>query len=623
MNDTINDIIETLKICDDKYFCGETSELTDTEYDLLKKQAFKLDPLNDYFNKVGSDERGGKVKLPYTLGSLNQIYDEDCHKWNDIGPIVAMHKLDGVSVLLIYRNNKLSIAYSRGNGIEGQDLTRHIKHIPNIPLTTNVDYLAVRAEIIMNNETFNEKYSSTFKNPRNMVAGIVNRKESDSSLTDMKIIAYEIIDSKGIIFNTKEESLQELKKLNFEVVNYTILDSKNLSATYLKQNVIDAKSISPYELDGIVLSINDLKTTTLQPTINSNSLNPWHTVKYKYIDDNSILETFVTNVIWEVSKSAYLKPVIEILPVKLFGTTVKQATGFNAAFIRDNNIGKGTKIKITKSGQTIPYICEVITPSTKADLPLEYEWEFNDNGVEAVLKDVNHPTVIFKKILDFFQTYDIELLKEANLKKIWNYLSDKTNYSDIIKTICDLSEIEWINIIGLNGEKIYKSLHLRLKNSTYETFLGSCDFFGIGFGVRRAKLLLSGLDDPINVFNLSIDEIIEKDGFDIKTATNVYNGLKSAKKLHDELIEMDILAFTKNIKTTELKNYNIVMTGFRDKNLQYKIESMGGKVSTSVSNKTTHLLCYDTDSQSTKMKKAKDFGVNIMTPEDFKIKYKI
>lgn len=619
--DAIDEIIELLKQCDDEYFNTGESSLTDKEYDTLKRRAFIAEPHNEFFTKVGSDIRGGKIKLPYTMGSLNQIYEGEATAWVSKyqDDVVITDKLDGVSCMLVYRNGNFTIAYSRGDGIEGADISRHIKHT-NIPMKVKQNYLVVRAEIIMANSVFADKYADNKKNPRNMVAGLVNRKDSDlSALTDVSVIAYEIVDSDNGSHKLPKRDMFGLLTLpenGFTVVNYTTESPKTITDAWLTSELERRRAASDYELDGLVLTINDHTKVDGSTT---SSLNPEHSVKYKVLPEDAIVEAIVRDVHWKISKSGYINPRIEIFPVELFGTTVTFATGFNAAYIASNGIGRGAKIQITKAGMVIPYVVRTIEAATPIMPPESMgAWEYSETGVEAVIVDKTNPNIIFEQVLDFFETYKIDLLKEATLVKVAQAFPF-TSYDDAIINICDLTESEWVNVVGANGSKIYSSLKNRLANSSYETFLGAITHMGIGFGVRKAKALLVNILDISEIFSLSMDDIIKKDGFDVKTATNVINGLQKTKTLMDKLISNNVLSFVTETKTNELSSVNVVMTGFRDNELQGNIESKGGKVSSGVSSKTTHLLCNDPNSSSSKMKKARDSGVEIMTPEQFKM----
>lgn len=624
-------VFDILKQCDDAYFNGDEPILSDAEYDKMRREAFKASPEHSYFVQIGSDVRGGKIKLPYTMGSLNQIYEGEVGHWvNKYSlqekSIVITDKLDGTSCMIVYNNGKFSIAYSRGNGIEGADNTRHVKHMPSLPLTVPHNYLVVRAECIMKNDTFNTKYASEYKNPRNMVAGMLNRKETDVDiLEDIDLIAYEIVSSDaGLEKLNKLDMLNELKSLGFLVAENTIADGGDLTDDMLSNALCARRGASKYELDGLVLTVDE--HSSLELLSSSSSLNPEHSVKYKILTADAIVDAVVTDVLWEISKSGFIKPRVEIFPVELFGTTVKYASGFNAKFIIDNGIGKGAKIKITKSGMVIPYIVSVESKTlpTLPDKSIFGEWTMNESGVEATVPQ-DHEAVIFKQVLDFFETYKVDLLKEATLKSVWNSLHNKT-YDEAIIEIASLIAPEWKNLVGANGVKIYDSMQTRLGGSGPEIFLGASKYMGIGFGVRKAKALLKGNTNNVIDFlnSLTEESIIEKEGFDVKTASMVIDGIPATLSLMEKMLDMGLIAFAETSQHTgnyDLEHLNVVMTGFRDSSLQDSIESRGGKVSSGVSKKTTHLLCMDVNSGSSKMQKAKDQGVVIMTPDEFKLEY--
>jgi NAD-dependent DNA ligase len=365
------------------------------------------------------------------------------------------------------------------------------------------------------------------------------------------------------------------------------------------------------------LTIN--KKTAQKTLSGSSSLNPEHSVKYKVLDANSFIETAVVDVLWELSKSGFFKPRIEIRPVVLFGTTVTYATGFNGKFINDNGIGCGAKVIITKSGMVIPYITQV-THSVDPKMP-ERKWIWNDNGVEAVLEDAdNDSEVIFKQVLDFTNSLNIDLLKESNLAKVIStFKMGSQSYEAIIEILVNLLEGEWINAVGSNGSKIYASLQRRLNNLTVAHYLGSVKFMGFGFGVRKAKALVKSLNDHMDVWTLTVANIEQMDGFDTKTATAIAKGLPVAKAFAETLG----LSFVQEVKTSEFANFNIVFTGFRDKELEEKLEKMGAKMGSSVSKKTTHLVTAEPNSTSTKAKKAREVGVKTLSIDEFKEEYNL
>lgn len=625
-----DDIVDLLTKADDAYFNSTAPDLmTDGEYDRLKKRAFSLNPSHSYFSRVGSDIRGGKIKLPYTMGSLDQVYAGEfipwCRKYGLFGRnIVITEKLDGISCMLVYRKGVLEMAYSRGNGTEGADITRHVKTLHNVPAKlAGEDYVVIRGELIMKVAKFEENWKGEFKNPRVTVAGTMNRTESNAKiLADIDFVAYEILATNGEAEPTKTNQLEKLAELGFDIVYYvTAKMSDKYNDEFLTSILKQCKVDSAYELDGIVITADEIEQAKGQR--NSVSLNPEHSCKFKVNDESIPAE--VTRVLWEISKSGYLKPRVEIMPVDLFGTTVTYATGFNGKFIRDNGIGTGAKILITKSGTVIPYITGVTAKALRTMLPDEAvfgKWGWNENEVEIVLENADsNRQVKLKQVLDFVEKLNVELLKESSLTKLFDAfdLWDDT-YENIIYTIIDLKQGEWEKAIGSNGVKSYLSLHRRLQNVELATLIGASKFMGIGFGIRKAKALLSGTD---NIWGLDVTDIALMEGFDTKTANQAVSGLKATKKFVDTLLASGYVTLVTVTKTDELKDVQVVMTGFRDPDLAAEIEKRGGKIGSGVSKKTTYLLTHDAKSNSGKSKKARDLGVTVMTPDDFKDKYNL
>ena len=631
--ENIKELVEFLIKCDDAYFNGQDNLIEDSQYDSLKHKLKTLDPTNPYFNIVGSDVRGGKIKLPYKMGSLNQIYDQkELDNWAEKyhmkeNELVISDKLDGCSAMVVYNNGELQIAYSRGDGLNGADITRHVKHLGNLKLKLTEDCnIVVRGEVIMKNDTFSQKYSNDYSNPRSMVAGCMNRKTTEETiLADIDFIAYEIVHIDNFnqdYTHNKINSLILLEQLGFQTARYSVVKGSEITDSVLKAKVSHAKSSSEYELDGIVVTINDY--ASVESVSKSSSINPEHSFKYKALDTNNVKTATVTKVNWEISKSGFLKPVVQINPINLFGTVVTYTTGFNAKFIKDNMIGPGAMIKITKSGSVIPYILEVIKPAQSSDLPGQYEfgkWEFNSTGVEAILIDhEKNSEVIFKQVLHFFETLKIDQLKSASLRKLYDtYELDNSayKYEDVLITLLNMIQREFEAAVGANGAKIFDSLEYRKNNMPVEMFIGGLKFFGFGFGTRKAKALMAHFKCIENLRNCSISDLNQIDGFDQITSTNVYSGLDKFFAFYDS-IKSDIIFLDKVVESSNLTGISVCMTGFRDADLQEKIEANGGKVVSGVSKKTTHLLAADKNSNSTKLKKARDLGITIMEPEEFR-----
>jgi NAD-dependent DNA ligase len=625
--DNIKSIVAQLEIWDDEYTNGIPS-VSDVQYDQLKIRAQKMQPNHSYFMKVGSDVRGGKIKLPYTMGSLTQIYEGDATGWvakYDLKTkkVIISHKLDGVSCMLQYKNGQFQIAYSRGNGYEGADYSRHVKKLKSVPQTiTGTGHLTIRGELIMAVEKFEKNWAGDYANPRNMVAGAMNRSTTtDAVLNDIVFIAYQTVDgSDEYLTASQKEDLALLKSLGFTVVEHDEISGSDVSDPTLTKALRDARVVSNYELDGIVVTINEKNS---QKTLSSSSsLNPEHSVKYKVQDASATKETKVVKVHYEVSKWGREKPRVEIVPVKLGGVKVTYATGFNGRFIVDNQIGPGKTIKLVRSGEVIPYITDVI-PDDKitAQYP-DSDWEWDQyNEIDFVRKNYQtDPDVIFKQVLDFFETLEVDLLKESSMAKVFDAFKLRNrSYEEAIDTILNLMELEWEGVIGSNGSKIFTSLERRLAGLTLPTYLGAVMYFGSGFGVRKSKLLIKNLANESDVWNLKLSDVIDFDGFELKTATSFVNGLNKAKELKDRLG----LNFIVEVKTDEFKGMNIVFTGFRDKDLQSKLEKAGAKVGSSVSKNTTHLVTAEPNSTSGKAVKARELGIKTLSVDEFKDEFNV
>lgn len=370
-NYSIEEIIEVLRAADNLYYNVHQSFLEDNEYDALRKFAEILEPYNPYFTGVGSDVRGGKVKLPYQLGSLDQVDVGEITDW--VGnwslqdePMLITDKLDGTSAMVVYdEKGDLQIAYSRGNGVEGADITRHIRKFASVP--KNVDRkMVVRGEVIIPKHHWEEvkqlvktKSGALYKNPRNCVAGLMNAEKNVPVVYQtLRFVAYDIL---GDNTRNKEGMLRELSVRGFDIPYCDTMLGRELTDDTLALYLNKRREKTVYEIDGLVIDVNDIsKREQMNPT--RETLNPAYAIKYKVADASNLVHAEVIGVEWNVSKHGYLKPRIKIKPVELVGVTVQYCTGFNAKFVYDNKIQPGSIIAITRSGDVIPYCTRVVDP---------------------------------------------------------------------------------------------------------------------------------------------------------------------------------------------------------------------------------------------------------------------
>jgi DNA ligase (NAD+) len=257
-------VFDILRETDDLYTNDGESYITDSEYDKLRLLAQKYWPSDPYFIGVGSSVRVDKVKLPYKMGSLDQVQVGELPNWiktknGKNRNFVITDKMDGVSVLLVYNSDgDFQIALTRGDGYEGQDITRHVKLIPDVPKKV-LGRLVVRAEIIFSESTFKKiqnkvtrQDGTPFKNPRNAVAGLVNHKTvNELACKHLSVFAYSIEGSKDDL--SKERQLKFLKILGFNVVHFEKISQKIMTEDYLKNKIVERKGKLDFAIDGIVV----------------------------------------------------------------------------------------------------------------------------------------------------------------------------------------------------------------------------------------------------------------------------------------------------------------------------------------------------------------------------------
>lgn len=365
-----NEIIDALSQADADYQSGIENNISDATYDVVRKRAYASQPHHVYFTGVGSPIRGGKVKLPHPMGSLNQKFEGDIEDWLiehklKESQFMVTDKLDGTSAMAIYPGNDepFQIGFSRGDGTEGADITRHLLKITPDSISAPTS-MAIRGEVILTKSGFVELQSlvltsngKPYKNARNMVAGLMNSKTVDPIVYDyLCFVAYEIV---GVQMS-KHEMLSTLADMGFLTPHKTLWYGKELQDNTLVEYLHKRKEATEYEIDGIVIDVDDVyERMTLNPNVHS--LNPAYSFKYKVIDTDNYAETTITQIELQVSKHGYIKPRIHIKPVELVGVTITHTTGFNMKFIFDNKLGPGAKIGITRNGDVIPYVARVIS----------------------------------------------------------------------------------------------------------------------------------------------------------------------------------------------------------------------------------------------------------------------
>lgn len=602
----------------------------DSLYDELRKEVASYYPTNKYFTKVGSNVRTGRQLLPYQMGSLNQIHDySEFKKWvNDNNLldeiIVISAKYDGNSSETIFKHNTFNQSFSRGNGIEGADTTRHMldvlsKYKLNInnlanKIDNDLDHIAIRGEVIWSYAEF-ANFSSDYKNPRNAVSGLMNKSVSNKEcLESLSYIPFSI-DSKSAQLDKKVQ-LDLLAESGFEPVKYVTLKARDITIDKLTDLIFEFRKIVDYELDGVVLEVNShVLREQIQPS--NSSLNPEYAVKFKVNMDP--VTTTVDHIEWNVSKHGYFIPTIIYDPINVGGVTCSRATGMNAKYIMSNNIGPGSIIQVVRKGDVVPNCVNVIQSTTcqmpDVDMSLCY---WTDTGVHLVSKELPLEAKILRMVY-CAEKLKIAYLGEGNIRKLYE-CSDITTTSELLKVTDDMLSYA----LGTNGDKIHQSM-LEILSQVDECVLAAASgCFGRGIGERKLKNIIN--QAKCSITELTKVKLMRVDGVGDTTLDLVMDNLPNYIEWLKEVDGYVNIIPTFSNAPKKFLNMNIVFTGFRDDDLQWYLEKHGAQVKSSVSKTTTIIVTPDVTSNSGKMKKARELisqGVEIaiFSPVEFKRKY--
>jgi DNA ligase (NAD+) len=591
--------------------------MTDNEFDLMREFVADKFPNHSALNEVGAVVEKNKVKLPYEMWSMDKIKPDtnvlESWKQKYTGPYVISCKLDGVSGLYTTEGAQPRL-YTRGDGKVGQDISHMI---PYLQLPAIKD-LVIRGEFIIAKSTFEGKYAAKFANPRNLVAGIVNQKSIDTSkYKDIQFVAYEVIrhPDYGEENIKPSDQMRALDSMNVETVKYQVLghlDKNGLSD--ILQNWRDSYN---YEIDGIIVADDRVYVRTKG--------NPKHAFAFKMVLSDQVAEAHVTDVIWAASKDGYLKPRVQINPVKLGGVTITYATGFNGAFIENNKIGVGAVIMLVRSGDVIPYIKSVTAPASAAKMPdVEYIW--NDTHVDIMLKDKSQDsTVLEKNIAGFFKQLEVDGLAAGNVKKLM-----KAGYDSICK-IVHITKDELLDVEGFKekmAEKLYNGIQDKIATASVVQLAACSNVFGRGFSTKKMELIFENEPNILEDASSNEEKVVKLakiKGLEKKTAEAFVSHIEEFKAFLKECrfpIRVMATPPPPSVDTSHpLSGKTIVMTGFRDKTLDAHLKSWGAKSGSGVNKNTFVLLVKSKDESSTKMEDAKKHGVKIMTKEEFETTY--
>lgn len=563
---------------------------------------------------------------------------EELKDWLQGKEAILSWKLDGLTVVLTYRNGELFKAVTRGNGEIGEVITGNARTFKNIPL--NIAFkgeLVLRGEAVITYSDFekiNEEIpeaEAKYKNPRNLCSGSVRQLNNEiTAKRNVRFYAFTLVSAEDVDFhNSREEQFRFLEKQGFEVVERKMVTPDTiLSAISEFENKIPAYDVPS---DGLVLTYEDI---AYGKSMGRTAKFPRDAIAFKWADE--IRETTLTEVEWSASRTGLINPVAIFTPVELEGTTVSRASVHNVSIVKELKLGIGDRITVYKANMIIPQIAENLTQSGNLPIPATCPV----CGGETKIQNMNdtetlyctNPECAAKKIKSFtlFVSRDalnMEGLSEATLEKFIS-MGFIHEYADLFHLTEHRDAI--VDMEGF-GEKSYANLVdsiEKARNTTLPRLI-----YGLGIaniGLVNAKMLCRHFDYDLDALQSAKEEElsdIEGVGDVIAGAFVSYMNNPANKEKIDHLLpELHLEKPESSTENQNLAGLSFVVTGtlnsFENRNaLKEEIEKRGGKVTGSVTSKTECLINNDVTSSSSKNKKAKELNVPILSEEDFLQKY--
>lgn len=638
----IKELVEILNKAAKSYYVDAVEIMPNIEYDKLYDELVKLEKetnvvlSNSPTQNVGYETASELPKKAHESPMLSLDKTKsvtELEDWLGDNEALLSWKMDGLTIVLTYRGGELVEAVTRGNGIIGEVITNNAKNFQNVPL--KIEYkgeLILRGEAVIKYSDFkriNESISDAdakYKNPRNLCSGSV-RQLNPAVTRERKVYfnVFNVVKADDIDFeNSKAKQFEWAKNEGFDVVEYKFTNRASLANDIadFESRIVDNDIPS----DGLVLLLDNI---ALGERLGSTAKFPRNAMAFKWSDERQT--TKLKYIEWSPSRTGLINPVAVFEPVELEGTTVSRASLHNVSIFEELMLGVGDEISVYKANMIIPQVYENLTKSNTEKVPKICPACGKDTTIkkdnESKVLLCTNPDCQVKHIKQYAlmasrDALNIDGLSESTLEK---FLSKGFIKSDSDLFHLDKFKDEIINMDGF-GKRSYEKLIAALdeaKNTTVSRFLYSLGISGIGSA--NAKMIAKYFDNDIDrIISASKDDLLEIEGIGEVLANSIADFFKSERNIENVESLRKILKFEKeeSVGGDKLSGKVCVITGslqhFSNRNeLKELIEKNGGKVSGSVSSKTNYLINNDTASNSSKNKKAKELGVEIISEEDF------
>lgn len=643
----MQELIRLLNRASEAYYARDEEIMSNYEYDALYDELVRLEEetgtvLSDSpTTKVGYEAVDDLPKETHEkpMLSLGKTKDrEELKAWLKDREGILSWKLDGLTIVLTYRDGRLVKGVTRGNGEVGEVVTNNVKVFKNVPL--KIPYqgeLIIRGEAVITYSDFemlNQKITDAdarYKNPRNLCSGSVRQLNNEiTAQRNVRLYAFSLVRAEDVDFNNSfEQQFLFLKEQGFSVVEYKKVDAETLpDAVAWFEGQIEQNDIPS---DGLVLSLEDI---AYGESLGRTAKFPRNAIAFKWADE--IRETTLLKIEWSPSRTGLINPVAVFEPIELEGTTVSRASVHNVSIMKELKLGIGDRVTVYKANMIIPQIAENLTKS--GDMPIPETCPVCGGRTEV--KQMNdteslycvNPDCEAKKIKAFshFVSRDamnIDGLSEATLEKIIG-LGLIHEYADIYKLSRHKDVI--VEMEGF-GEKSYQNLMESIDRTRETTISRLLNALGIpGIGLANAKMIAKEWEhDMEGIRQASEEELSGVEGIGEILAHSFCEYMRDPIKkegLDHLLAELHLSKPKASEEEQTLAGRVFVITGdlmhYANRNeLKEIIENKGGKVTGSVTSKTTCLINNDIMSASGKNKKAKELGIPIISEEEFQNTY--
>lgn len=645
--DRMKELVELLNRASRAYYAQNSEIMSNLEYDRLYDELTALEAntgitlANSPTVNVGYEavEELPKEAHETPMLSLDKTKDrEELRSWLNGREGILSWKLDGLTIVLTYRNGCLEKAVTRGNGEIGEVITGNARTFTNLPLRIAFQgELILRGEAVISYSDFEkinaeiEEADAKYKNPRNLCSGSVRQLNNEiTAARNVKLIAFTLVRAEGMDFaNSREQQFAFLESQGFQVVERMRVTPDSIT------EAVEAfeRKIANYDIpsDGLVLTYEDI---AYGEALGRTAKFPRHSIAFKWKDE--LRETTLREIEWSASRTGLINPVAIFDPVELEGTTVSRASVHNVSILRGLKLGLGDRITVYKANMIIPQIAENLTQSDTLEIPGVCPvcggiTEIRQAADARFLYCTNENCAAKKiKAFTLFVSRDamnIDGLSEMTLEKFINcgFLHE---FADLYHL--DRYEEEIIAMEGF-GEKSYKKLIESVEISRRTTLPRLIYGLGIAnIGVANAKMLCRYFDyDPEKLMQADEEalSVIEGVGDVIAGAFAEYmRDEENRERIRILLRELSVEKPEGSGQERTLNGMSFCVTGslnrFASRNeLKELIEAKGGKVTGSVTGRTVCLINNDITSASSKNKKAKELNVPILTEEDFLEQY--